>query len=145
MASLILLGPNFFFVSRPTPLVIKHDMCILINVLKYVLTYWPCPRRATSPTFARKISSDRRGSIVASGMASPKKFAKVKNLLDEKSYIDTLHQKVISVSVPRFLLAGGMRAVGFDWLGLIWAQYFERFDWMIIVCILLPCKSRLVV
>ncbi|CAG5122629.1 unnamed protein product, partial [Candidula unifasciata] len=29
-------------------------------------------------------------------MASPKKFAKVKNLLDEKSYIDTLHQKVIS-------------------------------------------------
>ncbi|XP_059143081.1 nitric oxide synthase-like isoform X2 [Physella acuta] len=32
-------------------------------------------------------------------MASPKKFAKVKNLLDERSYVDTLHQKAIT-TVP---------------------------------------------
>nr|BAF73722.1 nitric oxide synthase [Ambigolimax valentianus] len=56
-------------------------------------------KRTPSPTFGRRKSGDRRSSIVASGMASPKKFAKVKNLLDDKSYIDTLHQKVIT-TVP---------------------------------------------
>uniref|UniRef100_A0A2C9JBR1 nitric-oxide synthase (NADPH) n=1 Tax=Biomphalaria glabrata TaxID=6526 RepID=A0A2C9JBR1_BIOGL len=32
-------------------------------------------------------------------MASPKRFAKVKNLLDDKTYVDTLHQKAIA-AVP---------------------------------------------
>ncbi|KAH9512564.1 hypothetical protein Btru_038801 [Bulinus truncatus] len=54
--------------------------------------------RASSPTPGRRKSSDRRGSLSTS-MASPKRFAKVKNLLDEKTYVDTLHQKAIS-AVP---------------------------------------------
>ncbi|KAH9512565.1 hypothetical protein Btru_038802, partial [Bulinus truncatus] len=53
---------------------------------------------ASSPTPGRRKSSDRRGSVSTS-MASPKRFAKVKNLLDEKTYVDTLHQKAIS-AVP---------------------------------------------
>ncbi|KAI8749304.1 nitric oxide synthase, partial [Biomphalaria glabrata] len=50
---------------------------------------------ASSPSIGRRKSSDRRGSVSTS-MASPKRFAKVKNLLDDKTYVDTLHQKTIA-------------------------------------------------
>nr|CBV37021.3 nitric oxide synthase [Stramonita haemastoma] len=46
-------------------------------------------RRRSSPTAQRKGSMDRRGS-----MATPKKFAKLRYLLDEKTTVDVLHQKV---------------------------------------------------
>ncbi|CAL1539173.1 unnamed protein product [Lymnaea stagnalis] len=42
-------------------------------------------KRTSSPTLGRRKSSDRRGSVSTS-MSSPKRFAKVKNLLDEKTY-----------------------------------------------------------
>nr|KAI8753849.1 nitric oxide synthase [Biomphalaria glabrata] len=54
--------------------------------------------RASSPSIGRRKSSDRRGSVSTS-MASPKRFAKVKNLLDDKTYVDILHQKAIA-AVP---------------------------------------------
>nr|KAG5713275.1 hypothetical protein BaRGS_007802 [Batillaria attramentaria] len=46
-------------------------------------------RGKISPT-SRRRSSERRGSV-----ASPKKFVKLRNLLDEKTTVDVLHQKVI--------------------------------------------------
>lgn len=46
-------------------------------------------RRTSSPLNQRKVSGERRGSV-----ASPKKFVKLRNLLDDKTTVDVLHQKV---------------------------------------------------
>ena len=48
-----------------------------------------------TPGRARRKSMDRRGSAT-----SPKKFAKLHNLLDEKTAVDVLHQKTNYVSTP---------------------------------------------
>uniref|UniRef100_C4TP54 Nitric oxide synthase 1 n=1 Tax=Ambigolimax valentianus TaxID=1338344 RepID=C4TP54_9EUPU len=43
-------------------------------------------RRATSPALGRRKSTDRRGSVASTGMTSPKRFVRVKNMLDDKTY-----------------------------------------------------------
>ncbi|KAK3768095.1 hypothetical protein RRG08_004637 [Elysia crispata] len=50
----------------------------------------------SSPTLGRRRSADRRGSVNMATVTSPKKFAKLKNWIDEKTHVDTLHQKVLT-------------------------------------------------